>query len=432
MALNILEHGIVHRADSGAVFVYRLGRLGRIESCIEVSEYLADEHRLATGDVIEGSTTPSDYEADIDSEENERLYSDDEQLDEPLILSGKSILRSLPTLFPMERLTSITRINGLSAEDAESRPNARKRKTWERTEPKSALPVALNSNDTTGRLLDLAAPYASGSTGMIYGPHATGLTRTLRSVVAGVTQNQPEAVAIVLLFRARGEEITDWRRRFPDADVIACPAPQHGGTPEQTLLIADLALACAMRQTELEKDVLLAVDSFTGLWSAMLEVEEDDSQRSADRSRARSRMREWIQNAGCFGGEGPLGGSLGGSLSIVGTLWHTDLDLEEEADGELHPHLRLFEHILHDTTWRVPLSQTLARERLFPAIEILGANSLLESRIISDTEFQLRAEFRSALKPYPLVRRHITLLDAMDSEAALEGILHILTQTANE
>lgn len=423
MPLHILQHGIVHRADSGAVLVYHIGKLGRIESCIEVPEYLAEEHRLASGDIIEGSTTSSDINAEPDSNEPERLFSDDEQLDEPLMLSGKSILRSLPTLFPMELLTDITRINGLSAEDAEVRPNARKRKTWERTEPKAAWPLALNSNDSTGRLLDLAAAFAPGTTGMIYGAHASGLTRALRSVVAGVTQNHPEAVVIVLLFRARGEEITDWRRRFPEADIIACPSAQLGGTPEQTLLAANLALACAMRQTELEKDVLLAVDSFTGLWSAMLEVEGDDSQHGADRSPARTRMREWIQNAGCFGGEGPLGGSLGGSLSIVGTLWQTGIDLEEESEGELHPHLRLFEHILHDTTWRIPLSQKLADERLYPAIDILAANSTLESRMLSVQEQNIRADIRAALKLHPLVERHIILLNAIDSETSLDGVL---------
>ena len=43
---------------------------------------------------------------------------------------------------------------------------------------------------------------------------------------------------------------------------------------------------------ELGKHVLLAVDSLTGLWAAMLEVEEADAQLEADRAGARRTARK--------------------------------------------------------------------------------------------------------------------------------------------
>ena len=423
MSLHILEHGIVHLADDGQASIYRPGKHGRIASCIMVPERLAVEHHLAEGDVVEGEISLDDIIDDCEAypETEKDGKSSHKNESSPLLEHSSSSVLYRPYL--KVQMSEIARINGLSAEEAEERPYARKRKTWERIEPASIWKLAINSNDITGRLLDMSAPFAPGTAGIIYGPHAAGLTRTLRSVVTGVTQNHPEAVVIVLLFQARGEEITDWQRRFPQADVIVCSSPQQGGTPEDTLLMADLALACAMRQTELERDALLAVDSLTGLWGAMLEFEGDDSQSGADSSPARARMRDWIQSAGCFGGEGPLGGSLGGSLSIVGSLWKTVVDSEQEEEGELHPHLRLFEHILHDTTWRVSLSPILARERLFPAIDTMKADSILAPRLLSQDDQLLLAKIRSAIAQRPLVERHLALLEAVDAEDTLERVL---------
>src|SRR5256885_14441904 len=120
----------------------------------------------------------------------------------------------------------------------------------------------------------------------------------------------------------------------------------------------------------------------------MLEAEEADSQHDADRSWSRQRIREWIQTAGNFSGPGLLGSGLGGSLTIVGTAWSAAVDTEAEEEGEIHPHLRLMEHILHDTGWRVRLSGMLAQERLFPAIDVLRGTSTQEVHLPDSATFE--------------------------------------------
>src|SRR5207249_241932 len=98
-----------------------------------------------------------------------------------------------------------------------------------------------------------------------------------------------------------------------------------------------LALEAAQRQTELGRHVFIAIDSLTALWGAMLQTEEADAQREADIAQARIGIREWFQRAGSFGGEGLLGSGLGGSLTVVGTVWHDEIDVEAEEEGETHP-----------------------------------------------------------------------------------------------
>jgi hypothetical protein len=171
-------------------------------------------------------------------------------------------------------------------------------------------------------MLDFAAPLGAGVFGIVYGPHGSGLTRTLQSVLKGIVTNAPDCVVLVLLLRPRAEEATEWRRRFPEADVVVGASAFSETAPEQTLQLCDLMLEAAQRRTEVGRDVVLLVDSLSALWGTMLEAEEADAQREADISAARRRMQEWVRRAGCFHSQGPLGGGLGGSLTLIGTVWH--------------------------------------------------------------------------------------------------------------
>jgi transcription termination factor Rho len=432
MALNIGQHGIVQRHDDGDVTLLRPGRNGGAGVEVEVSEELADAYRLATGDVIEGTCEAIDEvqsaaEASAEWYEHYELLEAEEQRDEPSAARGVSVPQWLAQrVVPSERLLSVTRVNGLSLEEAEDRPSPRKRNNAERSAPDRAIPLATGSADTTGRMLDFGGVLGAGSVGIIYGPHAGGLTCTLESVVAGACANAPDMVVIVLLLRARSEEVTEWRRRFKAVDVVVCPATASGATPEATLRVADLTLACVQRQTELGRHVLLAVDSLTGLWGAMLEAEHADAQTDADQSRARQTLREWVQKAGNFGGPGLLGNAIGGSLTLVGTVWQQSIDAEAEEERDLHPHLRLMEHLLHETAWRVPLSPILMRERLFPAIDTARCLSQREENLLSSERYERLLAARAAMAGMSLLERHRALLDALESTPDNDALLSLL------
>lgn len=415
MALDIMRHGIVLRQDDGGTTIIRPGKNGGAGTVIVVPQDLADAHRLVTGDVVDGETK-SAFD-DIDEPDVEEVRDPDYQFDEPAALRREAIRQSRGAFStPMEQLTSVTRINGLSPEAAADRPFSRSRRsTTERVPSDRRLPLSAGPNDMTGRMLDFAAPLGIGSAGMIYGPHAAGLTRTLRSVLKGIVTNAPDCVPIVLLLRARSEEITDWRRQFPHVDIVVGPAAFGEAAPRQTLRLCDLVLETAQRQTEIGLDVVLLVDSLTGLWSAMLEVEEADAQAQADRSESRQRLREWVQKAGCFHGEMPLGGGQGGSLAILGTVWHQKPDEEEEEERETHPHLRLLEHLLPETSWRVALSPDLAERRLYPAIDVKACLSRDEERIVPEPTMKAMWNARGELPRGNHLKAYSLLMDALET-----------------
>ncbi len=429
VTLDIPNNGIVHRLDDGSVTIVRTGRNGGIGTEIEIDRELADQYNLATGDIVAGETEPI-HGGEPPVEREEDLAWEREERDEPAALRGETVPTWLVTrTTPAERIVSIRRINGLPLDEALDRPSARlKRNSHERAAPNRWVPLALSAGDTTGRMLDFSAPLGLGYAGIVYGPHGSGLTRTLRAVAQGVTVQAPDCMVFMLLMRARGEEITDWRRRFPAGEVIVCPTGQQGATAEQTLRIADLTLAAAQRQTELGRHVILLVDSLTGLWGAMLEGEEADAQREADRSWSRQRIREWMQAAGSFSGEGLLGSGLGGSLTIVASVWQQGIDTEAEEEGEIHPHLRLLEHVLAETSWRVALAGSLAADRLFPAIDTARCLSNREENFLPEPLFQQLIAARQALAEISMPARHHSLFDALDDTSDLPALLQFLSQ----
>ncbi len=439
MVLNIGQNGIVFRQDDGTTAILLPGRNGGAGTQIAVSPEITEAYRLAPGDIAEGETQPIPIENFVSNPdtESERQPDWDTQFDEP-----NDRARTPPRRVPFEcamtrRLVSIARINGRSALPAENtatessgpadRPFPRtQRARSERTPPDRLLVLAAGRNDITGRTLDFAAPLGAGVFGVICGAHGAGLTRTLQTVLNGLVTHAPDCVVLVLLLRPRAEEATEWRRRFPQVEVVVGASAFSESAPQQTLQLCDLMLEAAQRQTELGRDVVLLVDSLTALWGAMLEAEEADAQREADTSLARRRMREWGQKAGCFHGEAPLGGGLGGSLTLLGTVWRQTVDAEAEEEHDLHPHLRLLEHILPEARWVVPLSDILARQRLYPTIDVRRCRSQDEERLLPAENREAHLKARGRLPERDPLACYLRLQEAFDASADQAGLIDSL------
>ena len=393
--MDITRNGIIQRRKDGATTLMRPNRSGGPMTEIEVPDTLAEEFRLVTGDVVEGETT---------------MVAEDEP----------------------DRLISIKRINGLDLEDAEERPFPRtNRGRAERTPPDRLLMLETGAKDVTGRMLDFAAPLGAGGFGIVYGPHGGGLTRTLQAVLSGTTANSPDCVTLVLLLRARAEEATEWRGKFPQADIVAGSSTFREGTPEQTLLLCDLVLEAAQRQTELGRDVVLLIDSLTALWGAMLEAEEADAQQEADTSLARQRIREWTQKAGCFHGAGLLGNGIGGSLTMIGAVWNRATDIEAEEERDIHPHLRLLEYVLPEAAWQIALSNTLTEKRLYPTIDIKKCRSQDEEKLLPAAIRERFLTVRGSLPRHDSLSCHLKVMAALETSANINGLLDALTDSTD-
>ncbi|MCH9032571.1 MAG: Rho termination factor N-terminal domain-containing protein, partial [candidate division Zixibacteria bacterium] len=78
--------------------------------------------------------------------------------------------------------------------------------------PDSSMNLETESDELTGRIMNLLCPLGKGQRGLITSPPKAGKTVILQKIAQAITTNHPEVKLIVLLIDERPEEVTDMRR----------------------------------------------------------------------------------------------------------------------------------------------------------------------------------------------------------------------------
>lgn len=136
---------------------------------------------------------------------------------------------------------------------------------------------------------DLLLPPDAGRQAILSAETREGCTALLRGVAADIAADSKGPDPVVLLIDPSPEELADWKREAPQAEIVSAGQARH----------ADDALAQAVARAAGGEDVFLLVDSLTRLAS-----EFGDSDKAKD-----------------FFDAGRIGGSAaGGSLTVVAAL----------------------------------------------------------------------------------------------------------------
>ena len=112
----------------------------------------------------------------------------------------------------------------------------------------------------TTRVMDLMTPLGMGQRGLIVAPPRTGKTTLLHHIADAVTKNHPEIKLIILLVDERPEEVTDFRRSCPGAEIMAS---SNDSDIKSHTRIAQLAAERAKRMVEAGRHVFILLDSIT-------------------------------------------------------------------------------------------------------------------------------------------------------------------------
>src|SRR6266566_396149 len=112
----------------------------------------------------------------------------------------------------------------------------------------------------TTRIMDLMTPLGMGQRGLIVAPPRTGKTTLLHHIADAVAKNHPEVILIILLVDERPEEVTDFRRSHPTAELMAS---SNDSDIKSHTRIAQLASERAKRLVEAGKHVFILLDSIT-------------------------------------------------------------------------------------------------------------------------------------------------------------------------
>src|SRR5205809_2439464 len=112
----------------------------------------------------------------------------------------------------------------------------------------------------TTRIMDLMTPLGMGQRGLIVAPPRTGKTTLLHHIAEAVVKNHPEMKVIILLVDERPEEVTDFKRSHPKAEIIAS---SNDSDIKSHTRLAQLAIERAKRLVEAGEPVFILLDSIT-------------------------------------------------------------------------------------------------------------------------------------------------------------------------
>src|SRR5499426_1165276 len=112
--------------------------------------------------------------------------------------------------------------------------------------PNEHLRMETNTENLSGRVMDLFIPVGKGQRALIVAPPRTGKTMLLQAIANSISENHPEVTLIVLLIDERPEEVTDMQRSV-NGEVISStfdePASRH-------VQVADMVIEKAKRLVE--------------------------------------------------------------------------------------------------------------------------------------------------------------------------------------
>lgn len=121
------------------------------------------------------------------------------------------------------------------------RPKRKRRRRWGRRGRKGVS------------VQDLLLPATAGRQAIVYGESREGCTALLRGLAAELGAASDGADPIALLVDPTPEELADWRREAPQAEIVAAGQARH----------ADDAVAQAVRRAGEGEDVFVLIDSLS-------------------------------------------------------------------------------------------------------------------------------------------------------------------------
>jgi transcription termination factor Rho len=112
-------------------------------------------------------------------------------------------------------------------------------------------------------LQTLLLPPEAGRQALVFAESREGCTSLLRSVAADLAADSKGPDPVALLIDPSPEELADWKREAPQAEIVSAGQPRH----------ANDALAQAAARAAKGEDVILLVDSLTRLGEAQGDAE---------------------------------------------------------------------------------------------------------------------------------------------------------------
>lgn len=273
--------------------------------------------------------------------------------------------------------------------------------------PDEQFNLVTGPRDFSMRVLDLCVPIGKGQRVLITAPPRTGKTILLKKIAEALTKNHKEVELVALLVDERPEEVTDFRRSTK-ATVFASSNDQD---EDNHVRVSTLALEYSRRLVEMQKDVVILLDSLTRLGRTFNLYYE-----------GRGRTLSGGLDIGALKIPRRLFGSArniehGGSLTIIATaLVETGSRMDEV----------IFEEFKGTGNAEIVLDRKMADKRVFPAINLRRSGTRNEEIFLGDRIYQQHRLMRvlnqrSPMEAMQALLRH--MLQTTDNDELLNVLV---------
>lgn len=209
--------------------------------------------------------------------------------------------------------------------------------------------------DFTSKFFNYLLPIGFGQRCLVTGAPKTGKSTFLRDTAKLLCSSNVKAEILVLLVEQTPELISSYRQFMKDGNLVAT---SYEDDPEMHVFAAEFLLKRAKRFAEMGKDVILIVDSLTQVAKAYNETDFCLGGKTLPcglENRTLHYIKKYFGSSRNF--------VKNGSLSIIATA---AMETGDAADDFLRSELSSVANA------KIALSDKLARQRIFPAIDFAG------------------------------------------------------------
>ncbi len=251
--------------------------------------------------------------------------------------------------------------------------------------PTRKIKLEYDPNDYSMRVMDLITPIGMGQRGMIVAAPRTGKTMLLQSIAKAVKKNHRDINLMILLIDERPEEVTDWKRQVPSAEIISSTFDEP---PQRHCQVSEIVIEKAKRLVESKKEVVILLDSITRLARAYNSVIP-----SSGRVLSGGLDANALQKPKRFFGTA-RNIETGGSLTIMATAL---VDTGSRMDDVI------FEEFKGTGNMELHLDRKLVDRRIFPSIDINASGTRKEELLVETDVLNKTWILRKVLTPLSTV-----------------------------
>jgi transcription termination factor Rho len=270
-----------------------------------------------------------------------------------------------------QQLVELTTINDMTPDQAKKLPAFEELKA---VNPSKRISLETVPERFTTRVLDLMAPVGRGQRGLIVSPPRSGKTTLLLHIAEAVRELHDETMHLmILLVDERPEEVTEFRRTLPGAEIYASSNDEGA---RNHCRIAEMCIERAKRLVEGGKHVFLLMDSITRLARA---YNSGSGQRDRERDRGRG-----IGTGGVMVGALEVPRRLfaaarntreAGSLTILATALIQTNSRADEA---------IYQEFKGTGNMELVLDRKIAENYIYPAVDIFKSGTRREELLLPE------------------------------------------------